>query len=60
MADLNYDFFRLEGTALKPAMELRNVSVGVWDLQPVTVNGKTIEPALIVPGHPELSVCSTA
>ncbi|HKP94878.1 MAG TPA: hypothetical protein VJ385_03880 [Fibrobacteria bacterium] len=56
VTDLNYDFFKLAGGTLTPSMELRNVSVGIFDLEPITLNGKKIEPALIVPGHPEISV----
>jgi hypothetical protein len=59
IADLDYDFFKRPagaGAGPIPSMELRNVSVGVWDLRSIIENGRTVEPALIVPGHPELSV----
>jgi len=56
VAELNYDFFKKSGDSLTPSMELRGVSVGVFDLVPVAINGDTVNPALIVPGHPELSV----
>lgn len=54
--DINYDFFRLSGGLLAPAMELRNVGTSYWDIEPIeNEKGETIAPALIVAGHPELS-----
>jgi cytochrome c553 len=57
VAQLNYDFFKKSGDTLVPSMELRGAYVGIFDLQSITTpTGKTIEPALVVPGYPEISV----
>jgi hypothetical protein len=53
---LNYDFFKVSGGVLTPAMELRLVATGPWGLQPlVSEKGETLSPKLIVPGYPQLS-----
>lgn len=53
---LNFDFFKVSGGALTPAMELRQAGTGPWGLEPL-VNGKgeTLMPKLVVPGYPQLS-----
>jgi hypothetical protein len=56
VTQLDYDFFKMSGGKVAPAMELRDVPVGIFDLPTVTSAGKTVNPALIVPGYPELSV----
>jgi hypothetical protein len=54
--DINYDFFKLTGGVLTPAMELRHVGTGTWDLEPIVdEKGNTLAPALVVPGYPQLS-----
>lgn len=55
--DIDYDFFKLSGSAIMPAMELRNAGTGFWNIEPM-VNGKgdTLVPALVVPGYPQLSI----
>ncbi|MEO7956244.1 MAG: hypothetical protein ABIW76_06125, partial [Fibrobacteria bacterium] len=56
-SDINYDFFKLSGTNITPAMELRNVVTSDWDVKPiVTEKGDTLVPALVVPGYPQLSI----
>lgn len=53
---LNYDFFKLSGGALTPAMELRQANTGPWGLEPlVNEKGETLMPKLVVPGYPQLS-----
>lgn len=53
---LNYDFFKVSGGVLAPAMELRQAETGPWGLEPlVNEKGETLAPKLVVPGYPQLS-----
>jgi hypothetical protein len=56
--DLNYDFIKTENKALVWTVDLRTVPASKqFDSIPVVTNpaGEIIPPALVVPGHPELS-----
>lgn len=57
ISPLDYDFHTLVNGALKPGMELRYKLVGTYGLEPVvTSGGDTLNPVLVYPGRPELSV----
>ncbi len=55
-AAFNYDFFKIRNGVLSPEMDLRNMAVGVFGVPSKTIDGEVVHPALIVPGHPDLSV----